>query len=133
MSEENKKKPFNNRNKCEFTGNLAADPKVTKSKSDGRTIVNATLYVTNEYEDQSTKEIKKRSTHFKFAAFGDTADKFLAMGPKKGSPVAVSGRMQGNAWTDKDKNPRYDLELMVTKAEVIVTKAKAQDPAQKAA
>lgn len=131
MSEE--KKPFNNRNKCEFTGNLGADPKVSKSKTGDRTIVNATLYVTNEYMDPKTNEIKKGNTHFKMVAFGKAADDFLATNPKKGSPVEVSGRMQGNAWKDGNGQARYDLQLHVYKAAVIVPKPKAQPAEQKAA
>lgn len=134
MSEEKKKTPFNNLNKCQFTGNLGADPRVNTKT--GRTIVNATLYVTNEYEDAKTHEIKKVTTRFGMVAFGKAADEFLATGPKKGSPVKVMGRMQGKSWTDAKNQPRYDVELHAYKAEVIVPKPKEQpadQPQQKAA
>jgi single stranded DNA-binding protein len=100
-------KPWNDRNQCRFTGRLGGDLRInTKSNN---AVVTGTIYVTNEY-DSKVGERKKREARIGFVMYGDQAVAF-AQTAGKGDRVEVEGQIHGNAWTDKNDQKRYDLEL----------------------
>jgi single-stranded DNA-binding protein len=100
-------KPWNDRNQCRFTGRLGSDLKInTVGKNP---VVTGTIYVTNEY-DTVAGERKKREARIGFVMYGDEAVAF-AQTAGKGDRVETEGAIHGNAWTDKDGQKRYSLEL----------------------
>ena len=101
-------KPWNDRNRCQFTGRLGADPKINIT-SGANPVVTGTIYVTNEY-DTVAGERKKREARIGFVMFGDEAVAF-AQTVGKGDRIEVEGQLHGHTWTDKQDQQRYSLEL----------------------
>lgn len=117
------RKPWNDRNKNEYTGRLAAAPKINQK---GDTIVvSGTIYVTNEFVDKKG-EIAKHEARISFVSYGQKALEF-AQAAGKGDRVELHGKMQGNSWVDKNEQKRYGLELVAFEPKVISKYVKKED------
>lgn len=88
-------------------GRLTHDPEIKHTQS-GTAVASFTLAV-----DRRVSKDKERETDFiDFTAWGKTAE-FVSKYFVKGQRAVVRGRMQIDAWTDKEGNKRRSAQIMV--------------------
>jgi len=95
-------------NKVILIGHTGKDPESRQSK-EGKTIVSFSL---------ATSEGKDKTEWHNIVAFDKTAD-LIAKYVKKGSHVAIDGRIQTRAWDDKEGNKRYTTEIICDRIEFL--------------
>jgi len=99
-------------NRCEFIGNLGADPEV-KTFQNGGKVCNLRLACSESWKDKTTGEKKEKTEWVSVAIFSDglagVAERYL----KKGSKVYVSGKLQTRKWQDQSGNDRYSTEIVL--------------------
>ena len=99
------------RNKVQLIGNLGTDPEV-KELSDGKTIAKLSLATSDTYKKASGEKVTETQWH-NLVAWGKTAEivgKFL----KKGSRVAIEGRLVNRSYEDKKGIKRYVTEIVIS-------------------
>lgn len=98
-------------NKCQFIGNLGADPEI-KSFSNGGRIANLRLAVTERWKSKDGEK-KERTEWVSIVINGDglvgVAERFL----KKGSKVYIEGQLRTRKWQDQSGNDRYSTEVVL--------------------
>jgi single-strand DNA-binding protein len=99
-------------NRCEFIGNLGADPEVRNLPSGGK-VVNMRLAVTEAWRDKNTGERKERTEWVNIVIFGDGLAKVAETYLKKGSKIYVAGQMQTRRWQDQAGADRYSTEIVL--------------------
>lgn len=101
-------------NRCEFIGNLGADPEVRRLQS-GAPVVNLRLAVSEHWKDKNTGERKERTEWVSVVIFNEglatVAEQYL----KKGSKVFIAGSLQTRRWQDQNGNDRYTTEVVLQK------------------
>lgn len=98
------------RNKVQLIGNLGADPEV-KTFNGGKTVARFSIATTDAYKDKEGNKVSETTWH-NVVAWGRTAsvaEKFL----KKGSEVAIEGRLSNRSYEDKEGIKRYVTEIIV--------------------
>lgn len=98
-------------NRCEFIGNLGAEPEI-RSFSNGGKVANLRLAVSKKWKDREGQ--KREVTEWVTIVInGDglvgVAERFL----RKGSRIYVAGELRNRKWADKDGNDRYTTEIVV--------------------
>jgi len=99
------------RNKVQLIGNLGQNPEV-KELNGGKKVAKFSLATNETYRNKSGEKITDTQWH-NLVAWGKTADiieKYL----KKGSEVAVEGKLLNRNYTDKDGIKRYVTEIQVS-------------------
>ncbi|MBW2585265.1 MAG: single-stranded DNA-binding protein, partial [Deltaproteobacteria bacterium] len=92
-------------NKVILIGNLGGDPEVRYTPS-GDAVANFNIATSEEWKDKDTGEKKVRTEWHRIVAWrrlGEICGEYLS----KGRQVYVEGRIQTNAWEDKEGNKRY--------------------------
>ena len=106
-------------NKTVLMGRLTADPQVRYSQGDNATAVaRYTLAVDRQFKrdgDQSADFINCIA----FGKRGEFAEKYL----RKGTKIAVVGRIQTGSYTNKDGNKVYTTDVVVEEQEFAESKA----------
>jgi len=95
-------------NKVILIGNLGRDPE-TRYTKDGKAVANFTLATSESWKDQQGERQERTEWH-RIVAFGklaEIANQYLT----KGKQVYLEGRLQTNAWEDKDGNKRSTTEI----------------------
>ena len=99
----------NSINKVMLVGNVGDDPRFNQVNKDTM-VANFPLATNEYYTDKEGKEVKKTEWH-KVVVWNKRAEvvkKYI----KKGDPLYVEGRLQTNAWEDKDGNKKYNTEII---------------------
>lgn len=96
-------------NRCEFIGNLGADPE-TRTFQNGGKVTNLRLAVSEKWKDRDTGERKERTEWVTVAVFGPLAD-VAAQYLNKGSKVYVAGKFTTRKWQDQSGQDRYSSEI----------------------
>jgi len=97
-------------NKVILIGNLGGDPEVRYTPS-GDAVANFNIATSEEWKDKDTGEKKVRTEWHRIVAWrrlGEICGEYLS----KGKQVYVEGRIQTNAWEDKEGNKRYTTEIV---------------------
>lgn len=98
-------------NRCEFIGNLGADPEV-KTFQNGGKIANLRLAVTKKWKDREGQQ-KDVTEWVSIVVNGDglvgVVERFL----RKGSKVYVAGEMRTRKYSDSAGNDRYTTEVVI--------------------
>lgn len=97
-------------NKVILIGRLGSDPEVRYTPS-GDAVANFSIATSEEWKDKDTGEKKERTEWHRIVAWrrlGEICGEYLA----KGRQVYVEGRIQTNAWEDKEGNKRYTTEIV---------------------
>lgn len=92
------------------TGHLTADPE-TRVTPKGKSITQARIALNREFQDGEGK-IHEQVDFWNvrvFAKRGEAFAKYL----KKGSKVAVSGRLEQDHWTDKETNKERSAPVLI--------------------
>ncbi len=100
-------------NRCEFIGNLGADPECRRLSS-GDPVVNFRIAVSEVWRDKSSGERKEKTEWVPVVIFNkglaSIAEKYL----RKGSKVFVVGSWQTRRWKDQQGNDRYSTEVVLS-------------------
>jgi single-strand DNA-binding protein len=98
------------RNRVQLIGNLGSDPEV-KELDGGKTFARFSIATNEKYTNQKGEKITDTQWH-NVVAWGKTAEnisKFL----KKGSEVAIDGKLNNRSYDDKDGTKKYSTEVLV--------------------
>lgn len=98
------------RNSVRLIGHLGDNPKVRKLDS-GKTVANFSI-ATNEIYRDSNGEKQSETTWHKLVAWGkqaEIAENYL----KKGSEIAIEGKLSNRSYEDKDGEKQYTTEIVV--------------------
>ena len=97
-------------NKAILIGNLGSDPEVRYTPS-GVAVAKFSIATSEEWKDKDSGEKKERTEWHRIVAWrrlGEICGEYLS----KGRQVYVEGRIQTNAWEDKEGNKRYTTEIV---------------------
>jgi single-strand DNA-binding protein len=109
-------------NRVMLIGNLGQDPEMREFEN-GNKVVRMNL-ATTEYFKNKAGKTDTRTTWHKIVAWNgqaNYANKFL----RKGSRIAIEGKLENRSWEDKDKNIHYITEIIVN--EIMSFDAKEKD------
>jgi len=98
------------RNKVQLIGNLGMNPEI-KTLDGGRKLAKMSIATNESYKNAKGELVKETQWH-NLIAWGKTVDiieKYL----KKGSEVAIEGKLINGSYTDKDGIKRYSTEIQV--------------------
>jgi single-strand DNA-binding protein len=98
------------RNSVRLIGNLGEAPKVRKLDS-GKTVANFTI-ATNEIYRDSKGEKQSETTWHRVVAWGKQAE-IIESYVKKGSEIAIEGKLTNRSWDDKNGEKQYITEIVV--------------------
>lgn len=98
------------RNSVRLIGHLGDDPKVRKLDS-GRTVANFSI-ATNEIYRDSKDEKQSDTTWHRLVAWGKQAE-IVENYLKKGSEIAVEGKITNHSYDDKNGEKHYVTEIVV--------------------
>lgn len=107
-------------NKVIEIGRLTKDPEITTSTS-GTTFARFSIAVDRRFKREGEPE----ADFFNCTAFGKTAE-FISTWIKKGTKVAITGRLQNNNYTNKEGQKVYDVRIMVEEIEFAESKKDGQ-------
>jgi single-strand DNA-binding protein len=99
-------------NKVILIGNLGSDPEVRYTPS-GDAVANFSIATSEEWKDKNTGEKRERTEWHRIVAWrrlGEICGEYLS----KGRQVYVEGRIQTNAWEDKEGIKRYTTEILAS-------------------
>jgi single-strand DNA-binding protein len=98
------------RNNVRLIGNLGDDPKVRKLDS-GKTVANFSI-ATNEIYRDSKGEKQSETTWHRLVAWGKQAE-VVENYVKKGSEIAIDGKISNRSYEDKNGEKHYITEILV--------------------
>jgi single-strand DNA-binding protein len=111
-------------NKVILVGNLGKDPELRRLES-GALLARFSLATSEQYTDKlSGKRIENTEWHdvVTWRGLAEVAEKFL----KKGMKVYVEGKLKKRAWTDKDGQQRYNVDVVADEL-TILSKMEAKE------
>jgi len=111
------------RNKVQLIGNLGNDPEV-KTFDKGKKLAKMSIATNESYRNAKGELVKETQWH-NLIAWGKTAD-IIEKHLKKGSEVAIEGKLINRNYTDKDGNKRYVTEIEVNELLMLGTKNKEE-------
>ena len=104
-------------NKVELVGRLTKDPEV-KLTSNQTQFCNFTIAVDRRFKDQNGQRQADFINCVAFGRAGEFAEKYF----RKGTKIAVSGRIQTGSYTNKDGVRVYTTEVVVEDQEFAESK-----------
>jgi single-strand DNA-binding protein len=107
----NKNKMNNLRNKVQLIGNLGQNPEV-KEFNGGKKFAKFSLATNESYRNKAGEKVTDTQWH-NLIAWGKTAE-IVEKYVKKGSEIAVEGKLLNRNYTDKDGVKRYVTEIQVS-------------------
>ncbi|HEY0031314.1 MAG TPA: single-stranded DNA-binding protein [Bacteroidia bacterium] len=99
------------RNKVQLIGHLGQDPEV-KSLEGGRKLVKVSIATNEVYKNEKGEKVKETQWH-NLVAWGKTAE-IVGRYLKKGSEVAIEGKLITSNYIDKEGVKRYFTEVEVS-------------------
>ncbi len=109
----------NLRNNVQLIGNLGMNPEV-KTLESGSTVAKFSIATSDRYKNNKGEQVEDTTWH-NVVAWGKTAEiaeKFL----KKGSQIAIDGKLTNRSYEAKDGTKRYVSEILVN--EILMLGAK---------
>ena len=110
------------KNKVQLIGNLGANPEVN-TLDGGRKLARFNVATSETYRNAKGDKVTDTQWHT-LVAWGkvaEIAEKYL----KKGSEIAVEGKLINRTYNDKDGNKKYITEVQVNEVLMLGEKAKA--------
>jgi len=98
------------RNSVRLIGHVGEDPKVKKFDG-GKTVANFSI-ATNEIYRDSKGEKQSETTWHRLVAWGKQAE-IIESYVKKGSEIAIEGKLTNRSWDDKNGEKQYITEVLV--------------------
>jgi single-strand DNA-binding protein len=102
-------------NKVELNGFIGMEPEV-KTLSNGSKLVRFSLATNEDYKNKEGEWVKNTTWHniVMWNKVAEKAEETL----KKGSRIAITGRIVNRQYTDKDGNKRNAFEIMASTFEL---------------
>lgn len=107
------------RNKVQLIGNLGMDPEVTVLES-GKKLAKMSVATHETYRNAAGDRIRETNWH-NIIAWGKRAElveKYL----KKGSEIALEGKLMTRSYNDKEGKKRYITEIVLSEIMVLGSK-----------
>ncbi|MFA6261658.1 MAG: single-stranded DNA-binding protein [Bacteroidia bacterium] len=101
----------NLRNNVRLIGHLGQNPDV-KSMNSGKKLAKCSIATSERYKNESGERVTETQWH-NLVAWGKSAELFEKY-LKKGSEVAIEGKLNSRSYTDKEGNKRYTTEIVVS-------------------
>ena len=98
------------RNSVRLIGNLGDDPKVRKLDS-GKTVANLNIATNEIYRDNQGNKQSETTWH-RLVAWGKQAE-IIESYVKKGSEIAIEGKLTNHSYEDKNGDKQYVTEILV--------------------
>ena len=98
------------RNSVRLIGHLGDAPKVRKLDS-GKTVANFSIATNEIYRDQKGEKQSETTWH-RLVAWGKQAE-IIESYVKKGSEIAIEGKLTNRSWDDKNGEKQYMTEILV--------------------
>ena len=98
------------RNSVRLIGHMGEDPKVRKLDS-GKTVANFSIATNEIYRDQKGEKQSETTWH-RLVAWGKQAE-IIESYVKKGSEIAIEGKLTNRSWEDKNGEKQYMTEVLV--------------------
>ena len=98
------------RNSVRLIGHVGEDPKMKKFDG-GKTVANFSI-ATNEIYRDNKGEKQSETTWHRLVAWGKQAE-IIESYVKKGSEIAVEGKLTNRSWEDKNGEKQYMTEIVV--------------------
>lgn len=99
------------KNNVRLIGHLGQNPDV-KELSAGKKLAKFSIAINESYKNSEGEKITDTQWH-NVTVWGKQAE-LVGQYLKKGSEVAIEGRLSNNSYTDKDGNKRYSTEIILT-------------------
>lgn len=100
----------NLRNKVQLIGNIGQTPEL-KNLESGKSVLNFSLATNESYKDEKGEKITNTSWH-NIVAWGKTAE-LLSELTKKGSSIAVEGKITYRSWENKEGQKIRETEIII--------------------
>jgi len=101
-------------------GNVGRDPQL-RYLPDGQAVCNFPVAVNRRWTDRQTGEQRSKATWFNVSCWGKLAEN-IHLYVTKGRLVLAEGAVEARAWTDREGNPRANLELRATDVKFLGSK-----------
>jgi len=101
----------NLRNKVQLIGHLGNDPELRNLKGDKK-VMQVSIATKETYRNAKGDKVVDTQWH-RLVAWNKTAENMTTF-LKKGSEVAIQGKLQHESYTDKDGNKRNVTRILVT-------------------
>ena len=98
------------KNKVQLIGNLGMNPEV-KTLDGGKKLAKMTIATNESYKNANGELVKETQWH-NLIAWGKTAT-IIEKHLKKGSEIAIEGKLIHNSYTDKEGQKKYFTEVVV--------------------
>ena len=98
------------RNSVRLIGHIGEDPKVKKFEG-GKTVANFSIATNEIYRDQKGEKQSETTWH-RLVAWGKQAE-VIESYIKKGSEIAIEGKLTNRSWDDKNGEKQYMTEILV--------------------
>ncbi len=99
------------RNSVRLIGHVGEDPKVKKLDS-GKTVANLTIATNEIYRD--SKGVKQSETTWHRLVAWEKQAGIIESYVKKGSEIAIEGKLTNRSYDDKNGEKQYITEIVVT-------------------
>ncbi len=110
------------KNKVHLIGNLGFDPEV-REIAQGRKVARLSVATNDSYRNASGERVTDTQWHT-VVAWGTTAEAVEKM-LRKGSPVALEGRLVHRSYETKDGTKRYITEVVMNDFQLLPGKTEA--------
>ena len=100
----------NLKNSVRLIGNLGQNPEV-KETTNGKKLAKFSVATNESYRDENGKDVKETMWH-NLTVWGKQAD-IAAKYLKKGSEVAIEGKLTSRNYTSKEGEKKYITEIVV--------------------
>lgn len=110
------------KNRVHLIGNLGFDPEV-REVAQGRKVARISIATNDSYRNAQGERVTDTQWHT-VVAWGQTAEAVERM-LRKGSPVALEGRLVHRSYEAKDGTKRYITEVVMNDFQLLPQKAEA--------
>ncbi|CAJ4328354.1 single-stranded DNA-binding protein [Burkholderia multivorans] len=116
------------KNAVSLIGYLGADPEI-RYMPNGDPVAQISVGTTEAWKDRGSGELKERTEWHRVIVYGkNVVEKYIQPYAKKGSAVAVDGRLRTRKW-EKDGIDRYTTEIISTDFQLLDRKQTNGQPA----
>ncbi len=98
-------------NKCQFIGNLGADPDI-RSMQSGDKVANLSLAVSEKWKDKNTGERREKTEWVRVVVFNSGIVNLCENYLRKGSKVYIEGQMETRSW-EQNGEKKYATEIVL--------------------
>ncbi|MBR0573386.1 MULTISPECIES: single-stranded DNA-binding protein [Pasteurellaceae] len=107
-------------NKAIIIGRLGNDPTIHQG-TNGDCIATISIATSEKWQDKQTGEMKEHTEWHRVVFYGRRAE-IVRDYLKKGSQVAVEGKLQTHKWTDNAGIERYTTEIIASSLQMLGSK-----------